>query len=127
MALKIFADSWAVIELLRGSEKAKEIKERFKSADELLYSPLIASEIFYRISEEKGEKAAMETLEDLKSKMRFCELSIDVAVEAGKIHLIEKLPLIDAFTLAIARKEGARVLTGDPHFRKVREAIYVGD
>jgi predicted nucleic acid-binding protein len=48
-------------------------------------------------------------------------------VEAGEIHAIEKklspnFSLPDSFVLQLARKLGAKVLTGDPDFRKVKEA-----
>ncbi len=128
MALKIMADSWSILEWLKDSPKAGKAMGHLKQADEILSTPLLVSEIYYRICEYGGDKASgLEALRFVQNQVRICEISIEIAIEAGNIHLDEKLPLVDAFTLAVARKEGAKILTGDPHFKKCKEAIYIGD
>jgi predicted nucleic acid-binding protein len=49
---------------------------------------------------------------------------------AGELHAEQKkkIPdfgLADAFVLATARKKSAKILTGDPHFKTIPEAVTV--
>jgi predicted nucleic acid-binding protein len=127
MALKVLADSWAIIELMQKGPKWEEVRRNIASASEVLFTPLLVSEAYYRIKQNDGGTAAMGAVKFVNEMARICEITLEVAILAGNIHLEEKLPLVDAFTLAVARKEGAKILTGDPHFKKIKEAIYVGD
>ncbi|MFH1750058.1 MAG: PIN domain-containing protein [Candidatus Micrarchaeota archaeon] len=127
MALKIVADSWAIIEYLQDGSKADEIEKRLMAGTEILFTSLLLAEVHYRIRASSSEDAAKEAQRFIFERTKFIGVSPEIAIDAANIHLEEKLPLVDAFTLAIARKEDAKVLTGDPHFRKVKEAIYVGD
>ena len=53
-----------------------------------------------------------------------------LATLAGEVHAEEKkrkqdFGLADAFVLATARSRSSKVLTGDPHFKDVPEAVMI--
>jgi predicted nucleic acid-binding protein len=50
----------------------------------------------------------------------------EIAVESAKINHKMKLGLGDSIMYATAIREGAEVLTGDPHFKGVKDVIYLG-
>lgn len=54
----------------------------------------------------------------------------DFSKEVGILHSelkqkIKGFGLANAFNLACARKVGAKLLTGDPHFRNMKEAVMI--
>ncbi len=51
----------------------------------------------------------------------------EIAVESAKINHKMKLGLGDSIMYATAIREGAKVLTGDLHFKGVKDAIYLGE
>jgi predicted nucleic acid-binding protein len=70
-------------------------------------------------------------METLKSLSRFGAPSYEDALEAGDLHARTRktspsFGLADSFVLQLARKVGARVLTGDPDFRGIKEADLIG-
>lgn len=54
----------------------------------------------------------------------------ELSIQAGLLHFemrktLKDFGLADAFVLATARKLKSKVLTGDPHFESVKEAILI--
>ena len=55
---------------------------------------------------------------------------MDFSVSAGMTHAeirrkIKDFGLSDAYVLAAARKLNAKILTGDPHFKNMKEALSI--
>jgi len=73
---------------------------------------------------------------DLDEKLAFiCSKSIvesldyETAVSAGRIRSsigIRGMGIVGCILLAAARRHGVKVLTGDKHFKSIREADYFG-
>lgn len=84
------------------------------------------------------DKYTREGIPDLARDLDFVEarttvtpLDRAIAEEAGRLvaELRESapdVPLADAIVYATARRLGADVLTGDPHFRGRRGVVYLG-
>ena len=54
----------------------------------------------------------------------------EISLEAGLLHFemrktMKDFGLADAYVLATARKLKAKVLTGDPHFKNMKEAVLI--
>jgi predicted nucleic acid-binding protein len=123
---KLVVDTWAWLEYLEGSESGKVVESKFAESEELWTSSVSLAELVskYRrrgMSEEVAVRA-------VTSLSRVREVDADDAVEAGRIHAEVKAKspgfgLADAMVLQLARKVGARVLTGDQDFRGVKEAL----
>jgi predicted nucleic acid-binding protein len=123
---KLVVDTWAWLEYLEGSESGKVVDSKFAESEELWTSSVSLAELVskYRrrgMSEEVAVRA-------VTSLSRVREVDADNAVEAGRIHAEVKgkspgFGLADAMVLQLARKVGARVLTGDQDFRGVKEAL----
>ena len=62
-------------------------------------------------------------------KKRCFLISVDegIAVEAARLKRSLKTSLADSLILATARSREAKVLTGDPDFRQIPDAIFIGD
>jgi predicted nucleic acid-binding protein len=125
---KLVIDSWAWAEYLRGSEAGRKIRERISHGGELWTSVVSLTEIVSKYRREGlPEQTAVEAIGSLS---RFGTPDRGDAVEAGRIHaeVSSRSPnfgLADS-VLQLARKVGAKVLTGDPHFEGLEEAEFVG-
>ncbi len=62
---------------------------------------------------------------DIELAVRAAKTSVELAARARKDGL-GRAGLSDAIMLATARTVGARLLTGDPHFKGMPETLWLG-
>jgi predicted nucleic acid-binding protein len=126
---RLVVDSWAWVEYLRGSETGRMVDAKLESSKELWTSVVSMTEVVSKYRREKiPEQPAIEAISSLT---RLGVPSRDDAIEAGRIHAEMKpgstnFGLADSFVLQLARKVGGKVLTGDPDFKELREAEFIG-
>ncbi|MEM3083754.1 MAG: PIN domain-containing protein [Nitrososphaerales archaeon] len=131
----ILLDTFAWIEYFSGSEQGKIVKDYLN--DDPISSSISLAEISRKYSKEGfKENEVRRRLLFIASKSLLKEISIDVAFtvvnaykdlhrNAKKEHL-NTPSLADAIILATARIEGVKVVTGDPHFKGLKETEYIG-
>lgn len=128
--IKYIVDTWAWIEYLISSphgEKVKEIVENDRN--EIYINSIILAEVVSKtIREEKNPDIAFNALTALSKIVDINDPEFSKGV--GVLHAqmrkgIRDFGLSDAFVLASARKIGAKVLTGDPHFKNIKEAVMI--
>jgi len=61
----------------------------------------------------------------MKQRSFVYELDEEIAVDSAKIKHEKKWGLGDSIIYATARREGAKVMTGDPHFRGLEDVIFL--
>lgn len=127
--MKFVFDAFAWIEYFNGSESGKKVSELIESEENDVFSSIITitevSSILKR--NEKDVELGYKSIIDL-SKIYF--INSEFAKEAGILHAetrknIKDFGLADAFVLLTARKLGAKIVTGDPHFKGFKEAVLV--
>lgn len=97
----------------------KEIQSGNKSL--FLFEPLIA-EIFYQLYKIIGDKHSRERIFWLRAleNTKIVELDDEMAFEAGRLqNEFNGISLVDAFSLTIAKRKGAKIFTSD---RVIRDA-----
>ena|SRR5487761_40650 len=124
---RYFLDSWAWVEYLDGSSVGKKVRDMiFDQRNEIFTHSVSAAEII-----SKGERRGKDTESIwavMNSNSKLVVSSLDDSKVVGLLHAEVKsknrnFGLADAFVLAAARKIGAKVLTGDPDFRGIPDAI----
>lgn len=119
-------DSWAWVEYLRGSEPGRRVREEIEKGAELITHAVTVAEVVSKFKreglDEEGAWRAMTT------SSRIVRLDGRGAREVGLLHALVKkvtknFSLADAFALHTAREMKAKVLTGDPDFRGIQEAV----
>lgn len=75
-----------------------------------------------------GPQDAEQRTRFIRDQSAVVEHTAELGLAAGAIHadMKTKVPgfgMADAFILAAARSRGVRVLTGDPHFEALEDAI----
>ncbi|HEY6282983.1 MAG TPA: type II toxin-antitoxin system VapC family toxin [Nitrososphaerales archaeon] len=120
-------DTFAWIEYFAGSprgERAKPIVE----LGEAITPAIVVAEFTDKYSREGVDPR--ERLEFIRTKTTVAPLDDEIAEAAGRINA-ERRPavrgwgLADSCVLATARARRAKVLTGDPHFGDLDEAILI--
>lgn len=120
-------DAWAWVEYLKGSKPGLAVKELLADeSSEVFTCAITLAEVISKVARESWDVKAAYSL--LSSNSQIVSINEDLSVEAGLTHFemrktLKDFGLADAYVLATARKLGSKVLTGDAHFKNVKEAI----
>ncbi len=134
--MRIVIDSYAWIELFKGSINGNKIKELLENAD-VLYTPnTVLAEIARKyIREGAVEKTVNTRLEQIGANSNIVNLDSKLAHESAKCYLelaenarttkLSTPSLFDAIVLATAHTLNAKVLSGDQHFKSLPETVWI--
>lgn len=134
--MKIVVDSFAWLEIFLGTDKGRVATKFIDDADEVCTPDVVLAEIARKYAREGADKRIVEQrLDAIAEVSRIIQIDRDVALECGSAFLDlrqeakKKGPrdpsLFDAIILGSTRSIGAKVLTGDPHFKDCRETIWL--
>jgi len=125
----LVVDSWAWVEYLDGSQIGKKADLAMQEASELWTSIASVAEVVSKYRRQnRDESPAVEAMTTLS---RIGVPNLEDAKQAGRIHAeikpsVPNFSFADSFVLQLARKVGGKVLTGDPDFRREKEAEFIG-
>jgi ribonuclease VapC len=86
----------------------------------LLMSVINAGEIWYNYARRTTAAVADERITQLRTAgVQFVEAGWELTAEASRIKSRYAIAYADCFAAALARRESAKVVTGDPEFRKI--------
>lgn len=120
-------DSWAWIEYFKGSSAGGKAAKYIESMETLFCTQLTLFEVYWFVLKNKSEEAAKRSIEKMKNDFGLLveEIDDELIFSAAKIKKEDGLALADAFLMATARRHGAKVVTGDPDFKKFGETIFL--
>ena len=122
-------DAYAWIEYLIGSEIGIKVNEILEQENVEVYTCAVTvAEVISKVAREKQdvEKAYDLLLSNSQIVNADEELSKNTGVLHAEMRQTEKdFGLADAYVLATARKLKSKVLTGDPHFKDLKEAVMI--
>lgn len=127
--MKYVIDSWAWIEYLIGSDSGEEVKQIIENKGNEIFTCILSiAEIASMTKRENRDSDS--AYKAMLSLSKIYNLDNDLAKEAGLFHAeikktIKDFGLIDSFILSIAKKIKAKVVTGDEHFRAIKEAVFI--
>lgn len=125
--MTVLVDSWAWIEYFKGSEAGGRAREIIEDPSEtIVLSTINIAEVYRRILEDYDETKAEEKGEVMKDRSFVQPVDEDIAVVSAKIKFERRWGLGDSIIYATAKRENAKVLTGDPHFEGLEETIFIG-
>ena len=135
--MKIVADAYAWIELFSGTRQGEFAKARMEEAESVITPDSVLAEVarkYLRAGVE--EETARQRLSTMLEASEPAYVDDDSAIEAGMAYLelvrrakdagLGKPSVFDALVLAVARRNDAKVLTGDEHFEGLPETIWMG-
>lgn len=134
MTSKFVIDAYAWIEYFRASKYGEVAKEYIENADSVTPS-IIVAEVSRKLQKEieLGNETAegrLKRLEFINANSQVVDLDFDLAVTAGETDLEMKKKtkdwgLADSIVLCTARNLNGKVVTGDEHFRSLKEVIFI--
>ncbi|HLD05530.1 MAG TPA: PIN domain-containing protein [Candidatus Nanoarchaeia archaeon] len=127
---KYVLDAYAWIEYLNASKKGSKVKELFEKENNSFFTHKVTfSEVIsvFRRRDFDPEIASGAMV----SLSQIYEGNLLFYKEVGLLHAdlrrkIKDFGLADAFVLLTARKLGAKVITGDSHFKGFKEVVFLG-
>jgi len=136
--LEIVVDSYAWIELFRGSEKGVKVKELISNSTSVFVPDIVLTEIARKyIWEGYDENTVLQRLKWIVEVATPVQIDVEVAIAASKCYMemrnkskrlkLSSPSLSDGIILAVARIKEAKVVTGDKHFKDFEETIWIGD
>jgi predicted nucleic acid-binding protein len=125
---KHIIDAYAWIEYLDGSESGKKVATIIENDDEVYTCAITLGEVVSKVAR-KGKDAKI-AYDVLVSNSQMIAVDEELSLQAGLIHSemrkkIKDFGLADAYILAAARKLKSKIVTGDPHFQGIKEAIMI--
>jgi len=119
--MKYTADTWFLIKLITGDEKAIKIKDEVIEGKSRLVIPVIVIVELVREMVRKGNPNTVNSLIRsllVSSKITIANLDQTIAMEAGKMGITFNIPLVDSTILATAIIfEHTSILTNDEHYK----------
>jgi uncharacterized protein len=127
---KSLLDSYAVLAWIQDEPGAQIIEDLFYHAQEnreqILINIINLGEVYYRCARLKDLAFAKDILEKIRLlPLKICQCTDDLVMKAAEIKSEYPIAYADAFAVATAMDENARILTGDPDFRKVKHLVEV--
>ena len=122
-------DAYAWIEYLDGSPRGARVRNHIENpVNTILTSTITLAELVSKSLRTRRDPKVAITAVESNSTLHL--ISITLATLAGEVHAEERkrkqdFGLADAFVLATARSRSSKVLTGDPHFKDVPEAVMI--
>lgn len=121
-------DAYAWIEYLDGSDSGKKVASIIENDDTIHTCAITLGEVVSKVAR-KGKDAKI-AYDVLLSNSQIITVDEEISLQAGLIHCemrktIKDFGLADAYILAAARKLKSKILTGDPHFQEIKEAIMI--
>jgi predicted nucleic acid-binding protein len=126
---KYIVDAWAWIEYFRGTEYGAKLNDILDDPTTDIYTCAITvAEIVSKTSRENRDVEAAYDM--LLSNSQIIKLDEKISKQAGLIHFkmrqtSKDFGIADAFILAAANKLEAKIITGDPHFKGLENAIMI--
>jgi predicted nucleic acid-binding protein len=119
-------DSWAWIEYWKGGELAKEAARFIDGDEESVVSAINVAEIYFWVARYYGERTADAKLKTVEKRCHVIPVEKELAVDAAKIRITDKLALADSIIVATARRAGGKVVSGDPDLKLLKDVIFLG-
>lgn len=126
---KYIVDAWAWIEYFRGTEYGAKLNDLLEDPNnEICTCAITVAEIISKTAREGRDVEAAYDM--LLSNSQIIKLDEQISKQAGIFHFkmrqtIKDFGIADAFILAAADKLEAKVITGDPHFKSVKNAVMI--
>lgn len=123
-------DTWAVLAYLDGEPAAQQVRQVLRTARRkqavVLLSLIAYGECLYVIEREQGcqhAQRAVGVIDQLAVHVMPADRSL--VFEAAHVKARYPISYADAFSVALAKRNHGRVMTGDPEFKAVESEVAV--
>jgi predicted nucleic acid-binding protein len=121
-------DAYAWIEYLDGTNAGRKVTTVLESNDDIYTCAVTLGEVVSKVARMgKDPKIAYDVL---TSNSQIVCVNEELSLQAGLLHCemrkdAKDFGLADAYVLATARRLKSKILTGDAHFKSLKEATMI--
>ena len=119
--MSLMLDTYAIIELFRGSEKGTEVKKLLESDDDISMSVLSLYETGTVLERDIGTKRTKKYLRSIQTHYDIIDIDKEIALSAVKLRRDFKLPSIDCLIYVSSRSIKANLIIGCNHFKEISD------
>lgn len=128
--MKYVIDSYAWIEYFTGSELGEKVKSLIESSEEKLTPTICLAEVYSKTLKVENQELAEKQKTFIKEKSALVFLDESIAVESARQNVrlkkeIDGWGLADSIVYATATIKKAEVVTGDEHFKKLKNVLFM--
>jgi predicted nucleic acid-binding protein len=126
----VVLDTWALLAYLDGEPAAQHVRQALRNARRkqvvVLLSLIAYGECLYVIEREQGFQHAQRAVGIIDQlPLQVMPADRPLVFEAAHVKARYPISYADAFSVALAKQNHGRVLTGDPEFKAVESEILV--
>jgi ribonuclease VapC len=121
-------DAFALLALSKDEPGADMVRSILKRADagkvRALMCVINMGEVVYKTAREYGQERSKGISALIQAlAVEFVDVDRPLALSAAALKSVHRMSYADCFAAALAQRESARVVTGDPDFRQVEQSI----
>jgi predicted nucleic acid-binding protein len=121
-------DAYAWIEYLDGTNAGRKVTAILENNYDIYTCAVTLAEVVSKVAR-KGKDAKI-AYDVLLSNSQIVSVDDELSLQAGLLHCemrktAKDFGLADAYVLATARRLKSKILTGDAHFKPLKEAIMI--
>jgi predicted nucleic acid-binding protein len=124
--LTVLLDSWCWVEYFEGTVCGKEVSKYVDSEESLFISVINLAEVYKWALSKKGEADAESMIYIMLSRCFIIPVQPTIALNAAKTNWNKKWGLGDSLIYETAKAHKLQLVTGDTHFKKEKEIIFLG-
>ncbi len=128
--MKYVIDSYAWLEYFMGTKVGERVKEIIDNSEEKITPTICLAEVYAKTLKVEDQQLAEKQKAFIKEKSAIVFLDEMIAVEAAKVLVnnkkeIDGWGMADSIVYATAIVKKADVMTGDEHFRKLKNVLLI--
>lgn len=128
--MKYVIDSYAWIEYFMGTKAGEKAKLIIDNSEEKITPTICLAEVYAKTLKVENQELAEKQKTFIKEKSALAYLDESIAVESARVQVrmkkeIDGWGLADSIVYATAIVKKADVVTGDEHFKKLRNVVFI--
>jgi predicted nucleic acid-binding protein len=128
--MKYVIDSYAWIEYFMGTKAGEKAKLIIDNSEEKITPTICLAEVYAKTLKVENQELAEKQKTFIKEKSALVYLDESIAVESARVQVrmkkeIDGWGLADSIVYATAIVKKADVVTGDEHFKKLRNVVLI--
>lgn len=124
--MNVVLDSYALIALVQGEAGAITVRDAIEE-DAARVSWINLGEVYYILARRVGNVLAHQIVLDAQQDCRVDAPDGKLVMEAARIKARGKIAYADCFAVAMARRDGLALMTGDPEILALAGEVEVVD
>ena len=128
--MKYLIDSYAWIEYFMGSEAGERVKPIIEGLEEKLTPTICLAEVYAKTLKAESMELAENQRTFIKERSALTPLDEATAIKSAEIDITMKKKikgwgLADSIVYATGLIKGAEIVTGDAHFKNLKNVIFI--